>query len=252
MNFQEAEYRYSVLKQQLQIGQLLQPQFIDAVNKLRFQAPDNSWWQIRWQDGAWLRWDGKNWAPAIRPPAQAPPQAQYAPVSSSNPTQKRKRSRFVSCLLTSGIIVVILVCLLAIVIGGGYYLYSQGTITQKQIFDMIGMGAGEISIINTLDDPTRIELYRLDTETGEPERDMLLESEPLAIDALANIDPGLVRIDFTPAGGTAIGSCTLKIKSGDLYQFVLVPEGIAITQQDKPPETPAEMNIETSKLCQPK
>lgn len=248
MDFQTAEQRYYDLKQFHSRGQLTQDQFINAVNELRVQAADNSWWQMRWQDGAWLRWDGTNWTPYSPPPAQAPAQAQYTPPRETVP--QKKKSRLVSCLLTTGIIVLVLLCLLIIIAGGGYYLYQKGTFTQKELMNLVGMGTGEISIINTREDSIEVHMFRLDTESGSPEENSQLDLAPSAIDGVANIDSGRYRVDFT-SGGSSLGSCTMRIKSGDVFQFVIIPEGIAITREDKPPKSAAEINIVTSDLCKP-
>jgi hypothetical protein len=71
--FNDFELRYAELRRQWEARRLRPQQFEDAVNELRFQTEDGTWWQIRGRDGAWLRWDGTAWQEA-KPPAQpAPP-----------------------------------------------------------------------------------------------------------------------------------------------------------------------------------
>lgn len=74
MNFHEAEKNYQKLRQQVDARQITSGEFWERVNRLRVQSDDGTWWQIRGQDGAWLRWDGASWAEAaapLEPPARA-------------------------------------------------------------------------------------------------------------------------------------------------------------------------------------
>lgn len=78
MNFQEAEKRYAVLRDQLNQRQLSEEQFAEQVFALRLQDSKGDWWQINGADGSWLVWNGAAWQPG------APPQ----PVSKTPPPQK--------------------------------------------------------------------------------------------------------------------------------------------------------------------
>ena len=61
MNFKEAENYYKQLKNQLNSNAIGYEQFKKEVDKLCIQTNDKTWWRIREQDGAWLKWDGKQW-----------------------------------------------------------------------------------------------------------------------------------------------------------------------------------------------
>ena len=91
MNIQEAEQAFAYLRSQLS-GGLISPQdFRNRVNELRFSDANGVWWQIREQDGGWLRWTGAAWvpdtpvrsSPQVYPPPQSPPVASSPSYSST-------------------------------------------------------------------------------------------------------------------------------------------------------------------------
>ncbi len=91
MTFQDMEARFTQLHQQY-LQQRLSPQaFAEAVNQLRLVGPDGVWWQMD-KTGAWLRWDGRGWSPAVPPHHAAPPQPAAAappPVPQPSPMPVR-------------------------------------------------------------------------------------------------------------------------------------------------------------------
>ena len=90
MTFEEADHRYQALRRQWEAGQVSQAQFVEAVNALRVQTTDGTWWQIRGMDGSWLRWNGAAWEQAL-PPQRThpldPQQPRSNQAASSPPTQ---------------------------------------------------------------------------------------------------------------------------------------------------------------------
>ncbi len=250
MVFQQAQNRYQQLVQQYRSGQLSQDAFTNAVNQLRVQTPDGTWWQIRGSDGAWLRWNGTSWAegqpPVHSQPINVPPPMPAAPTVKP----KKKRSRAASCFITLAISAAVIICLVAVVGGGGYYLYSTGQISRRTIQNAIGMGYGEISVVNIADEPVDINLTRLDTEDGEPNSVNSDEIEPLGISGFGSIEPGHYEFELTTPSGQPGGICRMRIGSGDSFQFVVVPEGIAITQEGVSSQNPDEIDMATSALCQ--
>lgn len=63
MNFDEAERRFAVLKNQRDSGQMSPDEFSVSVNEIRVEDIGGVWWQISEQDGKWLRWNGSAWVP---------------------------------------------------------------------------------------------------------------------------------------------------------------------------------------------
>jgi hypothetical protein len=237
MNFSEAQQAYQNLVRQKQSGQISQSEFSIAVQSLRIQTPDGTWWQIQESDGTWLWWNGTTWIPG-----------QPGPVSIEPP--KKKRSRFVSCLIFTAIFACISVFLLVAIGAGGYYAISQGMISQRDVLNPIGLGTGEISIINIADNSLDTELIHLDTESGSPETVDTQTIPPFEISGYGGIQPGEYELHISaPSGPPAGGVCRLQISSGDLFQFVAVPEGIAVTLEGQDAESADEIDMLTSDLC---
>jgi len=74
LNFQEAEKKYAQLRQQVDARQITSEEFWERVNQLQVLSDDGTWWQIRGQDGVWLRWDGAAWVEAAGAAPAAPAQ----------------------------------------------------------------------------------------------------------------------------------------------------------------------------------
>ena len=164
----------------------------------------------------------------------------------------KKQSRGRTCILTCGIVFLLLVCGLVVMGGGGYYLYTTGALSPRTVLNAVGMGTGEINFVNIADSRLDSDLIQLTTESGEPESYLDLSLEPLEMGGIGSIPPGdyELRVTFServPAGG----SCWLEIKSGDVFQLVAVPEGIAISKEGVNPSNPDEVDYMTSSLCKP-
>ncbi|HNT23901.1 MAG TPA: hypothetical protein PKM21_06030 [Anaerolineales bacterium] len=84
--FENMEARFSQLYQQYVQRQISPQAFAQAVSQLRLVGPDGAWWQMD-QNGAWLRWDGRGWLPAVPPrqPLAAQPGAPYQPPAQPYP-----------------------------------------------------------------------------------------------------------------------------------------------------------------------
>ena len=239
MNFSEAQQAYQNLVQQKQAGQLSEAEFIAAVQNLRVQTPDGAWWQIRDSDGVWLRWDGSNWV-----------ESQPGGVGVAPAMPKKKRNPVVSCLMIFGIFACVSVCLLTAVGAGGYYMVSTGQWSQREILNAVGQGTGEISIVNIADDTLETELIHLDTESGEPETVNSESIAPFEISGYGGIQPGLYELHISTASGIpSSGICRMSIASGDAFQFVAVPSGIAVSKEGTDAQSADDMDMATSGLC---
>lgn len=143
-----------------------------------------------------------------------------------------------------------IVCVLAVVGVGGYYMVSTGRWSQREILNAVGMGAGEIAFINIADDTLETELIRLDTESGSPETTNSENIAPLEISGYGGIQPGLYELHISmPSGAPAGGICRMTIASGDAFQFVAVPSGIAVTKEGMEAQSADDLDMVTSGLC---
>lgn len=176
-----------------------------------------------------------------------------APTYGTPPPQPpRRRRRRPSCLVIV-LVLAVVGCLGVIVIGvGGYLLVQSGTISlnQREIRNALGVGTGEIGLVNIADENLSADLMRLDTESGQPERADSATVVPLEIAGFGGIEPGRYELTLSTEGGApAGGTCRLVITSGDSYQFVAVPEGIAVTREGADAQSAEDMRLDTSPLC---
>jgi len=248
MTFQEAEQEYARLAQQYQAGQLTQQQFNDAVVALRVQDADGLWWTIRAQDGAWLWWNGAAWQPAVAPSGSAgvPYQTGGPAVAAAAPAPvgatKKGRRWWLTCL----VLLLMSVCCLGLVGGGGFLAVQAGSLSAMQLSAQLE-GVGDLSIANTAGEAVTVRLIRLDTEEGE----MSIDSEAIApfdISGYGGLTSGRYRLEFS-GDSTQAASCTFLIGRGDSYQFVVVPEGIAVVREGQAAQDAAELDMATSSLC---
>jgi hypothetical protein len=83
MDFHDAELKYTELKKQLDTSQIAAADFTAHVHELRVLDHNGVWWQIREQDGGWLRWNGSLWEWGNPDISERP----YSPVISDGPKQ---------------------------------------------------------------------------------------------------------------------------------------------------------------------
>jgi hypothetical protein len=58
--FKATSERFVLLKADLEAGKLSAESFRSALEELRFEDADGTWWQIA-ENGRWLKWDGNQW-----------------------------------------------------------------------------------------------------------------------------------------------------------------------------------------------
>jgi hypothetical protein len=178
-----------------------------------------------------------------------PPNYYYYPPGYYAPPPK-KSSGCLTCLLIA-LIVGFVGCVLLVAVGiGGYFLWKNNTISEKQILKLVGKAPGEVNIINLADENLQVVLTPLDTsESSGFLMNNELQLEPLDIDGFA-VNPGRVQLDFSTTS-SGVQSCTLRVNSGDYYQFVATTQGIVVTNEKYPVQSGADLRIATSPLCQP-
>ncbi|MEP7355690.1 MAG: FHA domain-containing protein, partial [Anaerolineales bacterium] len=200
------------------------------------------------------------------PPASGPPQpvtqlygqAPYVPAAAPTtvgPTPKRGRGCWF--WLVGGCVVLIFGCL--IVAGGGFFAYRSGLITQNTLLNVVGLGPADMEFDNFRDEPIHMTIVSLDatpSPSAEPGSfDINANASGLEVDSFDIYNwhvpqPGHYRVDFSlSSGGDELGTCTINLKSGDQYQFVALPERIAINRVNRPSSTGPDFVVETSSFC---
>jgi len=186
----------------------------------------------------------------------APPSAQpYPPPVGRRPLRRparrpaaRRNGSGRRFWLTCLILLCLSCCGLLALGGGGYYLWSSGVIGQRQVLELLGRGFGETSVVNLGETPLSVKIERLDAgDTAAPLLETSLNLQPMDVDGFV-VEPGRYRLDFQFSGGQP-ESCTLRIASGDFYQFAALAEGIVVANQRQPASSTTEMRIANSPLC---
>jgi len=165
------------------------------------------------------------------------------------PPERRSRKTF---LIIAIVIVLISCCCLAAVGGLGYYLYSNGQLEFNGGLSFTGRGPSEIQVINLSDGIIYARLERINDDAEENSFSGSLDLEPYDIASFRSLykDTYILQISV-PSGAPPNSTCTLKIKGGQVYRVVSVPEGTVIAQDNKKVDSPEELDISTSSLCQP-
>ncbi len=163
---------------------------------------------------------------------------------------KKKRNPWLTCFILLLVFTCLTVCCLTVVGAGGYYAYSTGILNQREVLNAVGMGTGEISIVNIADDALDTKLLRMDTESGSPETVNNESIAPFDISGYGGIQPGIYELHITTSSGvTAGGICRMMIDSGDSFQFVAVPSGIAVSKEGMDVQSAEDLDMSTSGLC---
>lgn len=165
---------------------------------------------------------------------------------------KQKSGCLRNCLLIVAILLTILCCGLVLLGGWGYTQYQSGELIPQTITNWLGFGVGEIRVANLTDGALDVALYEIDEETGGPilYEDFSLES--LDMGTIGTILPKSYELRFIFSEANSIGgSCWMEIESGDIFQFIAVPEGIAVTLEGYEHSDPDELDFLTTSLCKP-
>ena len=165
------------------------------------------------------------------------------------PRKHKKRGRF-TCLQRLLIAGIAGGFLLLGLVAAGYTAYATGAIGQRELLALIGQGRGEVNLINLSDDRLDARLERYEEESGSYESYDSASAAPLEITGRA-LEQGQYILTLSTPGGVPVGgTCALTIQQGDVYQFVAVPAGIAVTKEGYTAQTADDMKLATSSLCQ--
>lgn len=170
------------------------------------------------------------------------------PVPTYRPPQPAKRGWGCGRWFLTGCLFFLCVC--GITGAGGFVAYRMNWITAEMGLNLLGMGPGDIEFDNFRDDTLQVSILQLDVAQDSTPLQANLEINAYDIRMYRVQNPGRYRVDFgTTYGGSDLGSCTLTVKSGDLYQFVPMPEKIVVNHVDDPPAAGTDLIVSTSALC---
>ena len=167
-------------------------------------------------------------------------------------SQPPKKKPWITCLIIAGVIAAVSICCLALTGGIGFYLYTNGQLDINQVLSFVGIGPSEVQVINLSDGPIEAQLDRIDNESGESYNQGTLDLAPYDIASFRTLSTSeyILHIDV-PNGLPPSSTCTLKIKGGQIYRVVTIPEGTVIARDKNDVDSIEELDISTSSFCQP-
>jgi len=162
------------------------------------------------------------------------------------------RKPILTCLLVVLVVSVLCICGIIILGGGGYYLYTSGQYTINDVLNLVGRGPAEIQIVNLSDGDLYAELIYIDEETGETSHHTSLDLASYDISTMRDLSAGQFQLNLsTSLGVPEDGICWLNLRGGDIYRFVVVPDGVGVILSGEDVDSAEEVDIRTSSLCQP-
>ena len=245
--FKKAEEDYFILRGQLAIGRITREQFVSAVNQLRVQDAQARYWTLNADSGRWLVYDGRQWIEAATPTGSV---AMPPPPPSSPPAVAAKQGGGCGCgrMFACGCVALVLLCVAFS--AGGYWAYSSGALTLTTALNIIGQGPADIEVDNFRDDKIEVGITQLDVTKDSIPTQGALKLNVFDITSFRVPQPGKYRVDFATADKrTTLGTCALTLRSGDVYQFVALPDQIIVNRANNPSSVGADLPIATSALC---
>ncbi len=263
--FRSVEEKYFMLRGKFEAGRISRAEFETALKDLIFQDAQGRYWMLGVDTGKWHTHDGAAWvekdpeattanAPPSRPtslpemggarrprPSVPPPPAQTAPTKKGGGCG---RNLLLGCL---GLVVLIVVIAVGLFLG-----VRSGAITQGGVLNIVGLGPADIEVDNFRDDAISVNIVRIETVGASAPTPTPFGLRLNAFDVKTHRvqNPGKYRVEFRAVRGNAdLGSCTLTVRGGDDWQFVALPERIAVNRANSPSSQGADFVIQTSSLC---
>lgn len=144
------------------------------------------------------------------------------------------------------------VVVLFLVVGLGFVAaFRTGLITKTTVLNLVGLGPAEIQVDNLRDGPIQVAIVPLVDAKGSSPTPVILRLKAFDIRTYRVQNRGRYRADFGTSSGAAasLGTCALTLRSGDRYQFVTLPDKIAVYRQNARPSSGRDLVVATSALC---
>lgn len=194
---------------------------------------------------------------AVQWAAPAPVPSQAAEVAAPRgrtraakptPAPRRSGSRLGGALRgCATVLIIILVALVAL-----YFAFRSGILTEAKLLGLVGLGPGTIEVINLRDDAIQASITPLSEsdDTTEESPESTLDLKEFEFGSFGAPRPGKYRVEIEPNGkSAATGVCTLTVRSGDLYRFIALADGVMVNRANSPSTKGEDLVLETSAFC---
>jgi hypothetical protein len=264
-DFKQDEDEYFRLKGKFAANRITREEFDAALKGLMLQDAQGRYWVLGAETGKWHVHDGASWVEASPYAGANPPPSRPAdlpergrlrasapsptPTPAPAPIAKKSGGGCGGCILPGCLILVVLILVIGV---GGFLAFRSGALTLGNVLNLAGLGPADIEVDNFRDDAiqvnvTRVEAVGAGTPTPYPSSFQLK-----AFDVRTHhvSEPGKYRIEFRAVRGNAdLGNCSLTVRGGDHFQFVALPERIAINRVNNPSNLGSDFVIQKSSLC---
>ena len=172
-----------------------------------------------------------------------------APAASPYPVSPAK-SGGGGCGRTLGCGCLVLLVLLVACAGGAYFAVRSGALTTATFLNLAGLGPARIEVDNFREDAISVNFLQTDAAKDSTPIQGSIQLNAFDVKTFHTPNAAKFRIDFaTTAGRTSAGSCNLTVRSGDVFQFVALPDKILINRVNSPPQTGTDLVVQSSSLC---
>ena len=286
--FRQAEERYFSLRGQLDTGRITRAQFDAGMADLMLRDAQGRYWSLGGDAGRWNVFQAGAWveatpegepppmlpgghtptpapsfstpppvpAPMRTPPAPyvaAPPPApvRMAPASpyAVAPTAAPAKSGGAGCGRTLGCGCLVLLVLLVACVGGAYFAVRSGALTTATFLNLAGLGPARIEVDNFRDDAISVNFLQTDAAKGSTPVQGSIQLNAFDVKTFHTPNAAKFRLDFATTVGRNVGSCNLTVRSGDEIQFVALPDKILVNRVNSPPQSGADLVLQSSSLC---
>jgi hypothetical protein len=178
-------------------------------------------------------------------------------MAASNSEKPKSSGGCGGCFLTGCLVLIVLILVVGV---GGFLAFRSGAITTTTltttVLNLLGRGPATIEVDNFRDDIIQVTINPVDS-SKESTKDSSavagqLSLKPFDIVHYQAQNPGRYQVAFvyaSEAGSGNLGSCTLTVRGGDQYQFVTLPDRIAVNRVNNPSSVGSDFVIDTSSLC---
>lgn len=178
--------------------------------------------------------------PPGRPAPRPAPEPDWDPEPAPEPEPQPRRRRRPGCFAY------LLLLLIAIVAGAGYA-YQTGVLTPRLVLNAAGFAAAEVEFVNLRD--TRVSVNLALANTAGESFPAAIRLEPYDIATHRAPRPNDLSVTVVGPDGASLATCLLRIRAGDRFRIVVLPDRSLIQRGDAAPADTRDLLLATSSLC---
>jgi hypothetical protein len=168
------------------------------------------------------------------------------PPPSRSPDQKSSGG----CGKALGLGCLTVIVLIVVLVVGGTIAFRTGALTANKMLNIVGLGPAQIEVDNFRDDAILVTIRQLDASSKSSAYSAALRLKAFDIRNSRIRSGGRYQVDFsTERGNGRLGTCRMHIRGGDHYQFVALPQRIAVNRANWPSSVGKDFVLRSSSLC---